>query len=192
MSIVGFWASRRKGPTKNLGNSPRIRYARGRKRNHGTILLIPTFLREEVTETVRATIIFTVVVGRKGKAVRKIVTAKDFEFSPRKESAAAEPAGALLPSHVHALCMHNGAARKMSWQPQSVEWLPCLYVCGVISPMYGAIPYAGVRISIPRDSDACNFAGGPLIALIRFSNSNFTRGRGARLYHVRCKRCLTM
>jgi len=52
--------------------------------------------------------------------MRKIVTAKDFEFSPRKESAA-EPATALpsLPSHVHALCMHGGAARKMSWQPRN-------------------------------------------------------------------------
>lgn len=63
MSIVGLWISRSKGPTKNLGSSLRIRYAWGRKRSHGTILLIPTFLREEVTRTVRATIIFTEMVG---------------------------------------------------------------------------------------------------------------------------------
>jgi hypothetical protein len=120
-----------------------------RRHNHHIILLIPTSLREGVTGTVRTTVTAPtirrerVAAGGEGEAMRKIVTAKDFEFSPRKESAA-EPAPFLSPSHVHALCMHGGVARKMSWQPRNAGWLPRL--SAALSPLSLSRGCTGVHI----------------------------------------------
>lgn len=80
-SLNFVWAERT-GQREISGNSRGARYAWDR---NGIISLIPTFLHETVTRTVRATVIFAKITGR---TERKIVTAKDFEFSPRKESAA--------------------------------------------------------------------------------------------------------
>lgn len=93
--------------------------------------------------------------------MRKIVTAKDFEFSPRKESAAAEPAGP--PSSACACIMHAQRRCEKNVLAAAKRGVVALSLC--MRCYQPGILYAGVRVSI-SGPDARNFAGGPLIVLI--------------------------
>lgn len=112
---------------------------------------------------------------RRGETVRKIVTAKDFEFSPRKESAAAEPAKPSFPC----MCMHYACTTAL--------WEKCLGSReargGCLVSMYAALParYIVGKCTYRHTYDiARSFTGDPLIAPIRFPNDACTR-------HPRCQ-----
>lgn len=100
--------------------------------------------------------------------MRKIVTTKDFEFSPRKESAAAEPASP--PSLACACIMHAQRRCEKNVLAAAKRGVVALSLCMRYQPRYTAVYRMQVRVSISEGPDARNFAGGPLIVLMRFSN----------------------
>lgn len=97
-----------------------------------------------------------------GEAVRKIVTAKDFEFSPRKESAAAEPASS--PSLACACIMHAQRRCEKNVLAAAKRGMVALSPC--MRRYQPGIRYAGVHVLIPGGPDTLNFDGGFLITLI--------------------------
>lgn len=150
ISIVGLCTSRKE---RTGEKSRKIRVP-------GIISLIPTFLHATVTRTVRAIVIFTEITGR---TMRKIVTAKDFEFSPRKESAAEStlsfPCMCMHYACTVALrekCLGNRKARGAVALSLFVSLFPPL----CMRRYQSCIRCTGVRASIPGGPDARNFAGG--------------------------------
>ena len=92
--------------------------------------------------------------------MRKIVTAKDFEFSPRKESAAAEPASS--PSLACACIMHAQRRCEKNVLAAAKRGMPCLV------SMYAALP---AQYTICRCT--CVDTGGSRCTQLRRRSSNY-------------------
>lgn len=91
--------------------------------------------------------------------MRKIVTAKDFEFSPRKESAAESTLS------FPCMCMHYActvALREKCLGSRKARGAVTLslFPSLCMRRYQSCIRCAGVRVSIPGGPDVRNFAGG--------------------------------
>lgn len=149
-------------------------YSRVCARQERALILRHFYTRETVyARTVRATVIFTEITGW---AVRKIVTAKDFEFSPRKGSAAESTPSFLC------MCMHyactvalrekclgskaRGGVALSLFISLFLSLSPFLFACYQF-----CIGCAGVRVSIPGIQMRATLLAA-LIVLVRFFNND--------------------